>query len=730
MLSAVLALLATHPGDVDFAREVRPLLSRNCFACHGPDEVHREADLRLDTQAGSRADLGGYAAVVPGDAEASELWQRVSSDFDPMPPEDSGKTLTAEERELLRRWIEGGGDYAEHWSFVPPSKPEPPVVERADWPRSPLDTFVLARMEERGLAPAPEADRYQLARRVSLDLTGLPPTPAEARAFAEDPRPDAYERLVDKLLASPAYGERWASVWLDLARYADSKGHGSDPLRQIWRYRDWVIAAFNDNVPFDRFTLEQMAGDLLPGATTETRLATAFHRNTMTNTEGGTDDEEFRVAAVKDRANTTAQVWLGLTMGCAQCHTHKYDPITHEEYYSFYGLFDQTADADRNDDSPLLDTPTAEQAAHIARLETQIDELVREEQRDRPELGLAQRTWETEQRELADRWHVLEPHTLRSHSGTRLVRLPDGSIRASGESPDRDVYRFEAPLPIDRITGIRIEALADDRLPRGGPGRSLENGNFVLSELRAEIRPLEAPEVVGRYVRITNHGPKQILSLAEVFVWGGRGIELAHGGTATQSSTDYGGAAERALDHVTDGDYFASQSVTHTETEDEPWWEVDLGFESWIRGVELWNRTDGRLQHRLSDFSVEVFDDERRLVWRAHQLEPPDPSASLTIGGPVALRLASATADFEQVDWEVAKAIDGDPATGWAIAPRQSTDHVAVFATDRALEGPHELRLSLVQEYGERHTLGRFRIAVTDAPPPVLALLPRRSRAP
>src|SRR5262249_30862551 len=243
------------------------------------------------------------------------------------------------------------------------------------WPRNGIDSWILARLEQEGLRPTPESDRNVLLRRASLDLRGLPPSPQELDAFAADTSSGAYERAVDRFLDDPAYGERWARLWLDLARYADSAGLGSDPLRTIWRYRDWVIDAFNRNLPYDRFTIEQIAGDLLPGATLEQRMATAFHRNSMTNTEGGTDDEEFRVAAIKDRVDPTAQVWMGLTMGCAKCHSHKYDPITNEEYYRFYAIFDQTADRDQPDESPVIPVPTEEITQRRAKFDAGIGEL-------------------------------------------------------------------------------------------------------------------------------------------------------------------------------------------------------------------------------------------------------------------------------------------------------------------------------------------------------------------
>lgn len=381
---------ATSAGTVDFAAQVWPLLVERCHDCHGPEAA--EGGLRLTSREALLAGGdSGQPAIVPGDPGASRLLRLVRGEEDNlrMPPADAGEPLAAAEVDLLAAWVADGAAWPAglattssgpaHWSFVPPRRPELPAVRDAAWVSNPIDRFVLARLEAEGLSPAPEADRYTLARRVALDLIGLPLDPAEVTAFVADRAPDSYERLVDRLLDDPAYGEHWAGQWLDLARYADSKGYGSDPLRTIWRYRDWVIGAYNANLPFDRFTIEQLAGDLLPNAVAETILATAFHRNTMSNDEGGTDDEEFRVAAVKDRVDTTFQVWMGLTIGCAKCHSHKFDPISQREYYAAFALFNQTADADRNDEEPKLVTPTPRDQAELdalaareAALETQL----------------------------------------------------------------------------------------------------------------------------------------------------------------------------------------------------------------------------------------------------------------------------------------------------------------------------------------------------------------------
>jgi len=351
---AALALAAPAGETISFNRQIRPILAKNCFACHGPDEHSRQANLRLDTRADATGQTGGHAGIVPGNSAASRVFIRITHPKTPMPPPAAGKRLSEQEVELIKRWIDQGAPYDRHWAFEPPVRPPLPKVERAGWPKNEIDYFVLARLEAEGLSPSPEAARYTLIRRVWLDLVGLPPPPEAVAAFVSDDSPEAYERLVDGLFNSPHYGERWASVWLDLARYADSKGYEADRLRSMWPYRDWVIRALNENMPFDRFTILQLAGDLLPVPTQDQLIATGFHRNTMTNDEGGTDDEEFRDAAVKDRVATTGQVWMGMTWGCAQCHNHKFDPLSQKEFYQLYAFFNQTEDSDKIDDRPKL----------------------------------------------------------------------------------------------------------------------------------------------------------------------------------------------------------------------------------------------------------------------------------------------------------------------------------------------------------------------------------------
>jgi mono/diheme cytochrome c family protein len=363
-------------AKVDFNREIRPLLTSKCGQCHGPDDKARKAGLRLDVRERATKPLkSGETAIVPGKPGESAMIARImaTDDDDVMPPPKHGPRLKEEEIATLRKWIEQGAPYAQHWAYVKPLRPALPEVKDAAWPIDEIDRFVLARLENEGLHPSPPADRYALIRRVSLDLTGLPPTIEEADTFANDKSPDAYEKIVDRLLASPAYGERWAQVWLDLARYADSQGFAPDEARTIWRWRDWLIRALNANEPFDQFTIDMLAGDMLPNATQEQIVATGFHRNTLVNTEGGINPDEFAAAAIVDRVNTTMQVWMASTFACCQCHNHKYDPFTQKEYYQLYAIFNSTEDY--NNDKPAIDVPQVGMEEQFAELQPKYNEL-------------------------------------------------------------------------------------------------------------------------------------------------------------------------------------------------------------------------------------------------------------------------------------------------------------------------------------------------------------------
>ena len=469
----LLVSLATN-GSVDFNREVRPLLASKCYACHGPDEEGRKAKLRLDV----REDTLKNDVIVPGEIENSEFHYRIHSD-DPeeiMPPPESHASLTKEEKELLDRWIKEGAEYAKHWAFEPPASGKVPEGKKG-WIRNPIDAYISDNLSKNDLNPSEEADRYSLVRRLYLDLIGLPPTPEQADAFVFDHRPDAYERLVDQLLQSEHYGEKWGREWLDLARYADSNGYEKDRPRNIWPYRDWVIRALNADMPYDQFSIEQLAGDMLPDASDDQRIATGFHRNTQLNEEGGIDPLEFRFYAAVDRVATTGTVWMGLTTGCAQCHSHKYDPITHDEYFGLMSLLD-------NVDEPDLLLYTDEQVKAKAELENQIAQKITELQKNDDEFEDAFTKWHKSESEKATLWKTLLPTSMKSNL-PKLEVMDDGSIYSSGDVTKRDVFdlNFTSDQP---ITALRLEALTDDRLPGQGPGRCYyegRKGTFFLSEV-------------------------------------------------------------------------------------------------------------------------------------------------------------------------------------------------------------------------------------------------------
>ncbi len=474
--SLVILVSATSAtaDDVRFGRDVLPILSANCFACHGPDESERKANLRLDIEADAKASHDNGIPIVPGNTEQSTLISRILS-ADPdliMPPPDSHKQLKPEQIETLRKWIEQGAVWGKHWSFEPIQRPK---LESSE--QHPIDVLVGNRLKEKGLALQASAGPHQLARRVSLDLIGVPPTVERADAFAANPTEAEYEKLVDELLASPQFGEHWARLWMDLARYADTKGYEKDLGRTVWPYRDWLIRSINSDMPLDQMTIEQLAGDLLPNATQDQLVATAFHRNTMANDEGGTDDEEFRTIAVKDRVDTTMQVWMGLTAGCAKCHSHKYDPISQAEYYSLYAIFNQTQDADRFDDSPTLELSTAEIEAERRKIQERLASL-------RSQLSDA----EAAAAKTEDpRWSFLKTVSAGSANGASLEIRDDFSILAKGDSPKEDVYTLQVTLKPGRHTVLRLEALtqpfADGQV---GVGRNPRDPNFVLSELEVE----------------------------------------------------------------------------------------------------------------------------------------------------------------------------------------------------------------------------------------------------
>jgi len=496
--SLTAAVVLSMPGaadSIEFNRDVRPILSNHCFTCHGPDAASRESGLRLDQRpAAIRAADSGLPAIIPGNAEESQLIIRVRAE-DPaerMPPAHTKAYLNADQITTLAEWIDQGAEYETHWAFTPVSRVEVPLAGNSDWPRNTIDQFVLDKLNQHGLQPAPEATRETLIRRVAFDLTGLPPDIPEIDAFLQDTSRDAYERMVERYLAKPEYGEHMARHWLDLARYADTNGYQYDTERTQWVWRDYVIDAYNRNMRFDDFTIQQLAGDLLPDATPQTRLATGFHRNHGITIEGGIIDEEYRTEYVMDRLVTTGNVWLGMTVGCARCHDHKYDPISQNEFYQLYAFFNQVPERGMNGfapqetiPSPLGDRRQQQLDAELAKLRLLLKAPV--------DVPAELRRWTQSLSHAGNSgWQILHPISAVSSGGSTLTPLDDGSLLAGDANPRQDIYEITARTQAANFTAIRLEALTHDSLPGGGPGRH-SNSNFVLSEFEVTVRSLADP---------------------------------------------------------------------------------------------------------------------------------------------------------------------------------------------------------------------------------------------
>ncbi len=485
LLSGVVLGLA--PGQTGVSRQAQAVLSESCYGCHGPQV--QMAGLRLDTRPGAVA-----KAIVPGDAAHSSLMERVTGAPGVKRMPMGAAPLTADKIAILRQWIDAGAPWADataarkqHWAFAAPVRPAVPRTARAGWARNPIDAFLLARLEQEGMTPSPEAGRATLLRRVSLDLTGLPPSPAEIDAFLADRSPNAYEKQVDRLLASPHYGERWTRLWLDAARYADSNGYEKDAPRSVWFYRDWVIRAFNRDLPYDRFVIEQIAGDLLPDATQDQRVATGFLRNSMINEEGGVDPEQFRMEAMFDRMDAIGKGILGVTIQCAQCHNHKYDPLTQEEYYRMFAFLNDTHEA-----NIAVYTPGEE--LRRAEIYRRTEEMEGDLRRRTPDWDRRMAAWEARVQNDQPDWRVLQLTVDDiSTGGERELAMPDGSVLALGYAPTKHTVKFTAPSPLGEIRAIRLELLTDPNLPNGGPGRSLK-GTGALTEFRVEAAAAGAPE--------------------------------------------------------------------------------------------------------------------------------------------------------------------------------------------------------------------------------------------
>jgi hypothetical protein len=510
LLPATIALMPsalwaqTKPA---FDRDVRPILADHCFACHGPDDKARKADLRLDRKESVQAVID-----LKKPAE-SELVRRITAadKTERMPPEKFGKPLTQAQVETLKAWVTSGAEYQGHWAFTAPERPPIPTAGEG-WANNAIDRFIAERLAKEGLIPAKEADRPTLIRRVTFDLTGLPPTPKEVDDFVNDPSPDAYAKVVERLLNSIRYGERMALDWLDAARYADTNGYHIDNGRDMTRWREWVIDAFYRNKRFNEFTVEQLAGDLLPHATLDQKVASGFNRNNMINFEGGAIPEEYRTAYVIDRVNTTATVWMGLTLGCCQCHDHKFDPFTQKDFYRLYAFFNNIPenglDGNKGNAVPYIKVPTHDQEKKLAALRADIDAVTKKLAGSLPEVDTAQAAWEKSPGTAKTEWKRLNLTKLRSKGGATFTADKDGSTVVTGPNPPTDVYTFNFRSDLPKLTAIRVEALPDDKLNAKGPGRSV-NGNFVLTGVRVSLGDGKDAKLVRVRAASADHSQKE-----------------------------------------------------------------------------------------------------------------------------------------------------------------------------------------------------------------------------
>ena len=526
----VVSLLLWSPSasadDVSFSRDIRPILAANCFGCHGADEAHREANLRLDTFSGATAENDGRVAIVPGKPELSVLLARVKShDADSvMPPRETGKSLTSQQTEMLEKWIRSGAEYQQHWAFVPPVSPAIPQFEdkqNQQWIKNPIDAFILQRLQKEGLRPAPVADSSALLRRASLDLTGLPPGLSELDAFASTSKsgtsdPATCEDLqwsqeIERLLASRHFGEKWARHWLDAARYADSDGFEKDKPRFVWFYRDWVVRSLNNDKPYNEFLKEQLAGDLIPKRTQDQLVATGFLRNSMINEEGGVDPEQFRMEAMFDRMDAVGKAMLGVTIQCSQCHDHKYDPISQSDYYRMFAFLNNCDEAQATVYTQDALQKRQTLLSEIRRLETEL-------QNAHPQWRAQLNDWAGEIAQQTNPWSIVRPE-LDSSGGQKHYLLSDGSVLAQGYAPTKHTTTFSCTTELKTLTGFRLELLLDSNLPHGGPGRAVD-GLCAITEFQVDVAPMSDPgktKGVKFIAASADFSPQQDKELAKIF---------------------------------------------------------------------------------------------------------------------------------------------------------------------------------------------------------------------
>ncbi|MCM2372871.1 DUF1553 domain-containing protein [Aporhodopirellula aestuarii] len=747
------------PERVMFNAHIRPIMSNTCFTCHGPDEDENESAFRLDSFEAATGPLDSddeERGIVPGDLESSEVYKRIMGigDGEQMPPEDFRHHLTSYEKALFAKWIEQGAEYEQHWAYAPLTQPAlPDVAKHREKIKNDIDAFILSRLETESIEPSPLADKATLLRRLSLDLIGIPPTPEELAAFLYDSSPEAYERQVDRLLASPHFGERMASSWLDIVRFADTVGFHGDQNMRIFPYRDYVINAFNENKPFDEFTMQQLAGDLQPNPTTEDLIATGLLRLNMITREGGAQPGEYLAKYKADRVRMIGTAWLGSTLACCECHNHKYDPFSAKDFYSLGAFFDDIRQWGVYSDygySPNKDLKgfnnnypfPPEMRVESPSLKREIESLIRQRD-DILFADLGQKTLQTEDYQA---WEQSLKKTLDEHpdgwvpttiiasetsAGTLCEVLDDGSLLLTGKPAKEETISITTrPTTSTRINSVRVEVLPDEQND-GNVGRG-NDGRFSLGFSARVINKDDGPTMRPnrpRYVRIELNG-KKILSLAEVQIFSsekdeeGQPINVALQGTATQSTHYKSGAASLAIDGNTEGDYYKANSVTHTSLNGRnPWWEVDLGSEQSVESVVVWNRTDSKLQNRLDGFRLILLDKDRNEL-QTETPATPKPSTHVKIPAEVMVHPKS----FLKVAWGEADREDpsqfsnGHPPRTlgdvWRSGPSRwqlpttenQLTHTAVYHFDQPLELSDDQQLVIRLTSTD---VGRVRLSVT-----------------
>ncbi len=762
LAGASLTVFPSQAGTPSFSQDIRPLLSDRCFKCHGPDEKSRKGGLRLDLpESAHQGEKSGEPAIVPGNITASEILKRMHS-TDPdevMPPPAMKKALTPDEIKLFEAWVAGGAIYEKHWAFAPPVLPAVPAPAQPAWPqRNEVDAFVQPLLAANGLTPAPESDPITLFRRVSIDLTGLPPSADSLAAFLADKSPQAYEAAVERLLASPQYGEKWARKWLDLARYADTNGYEKDRARTIWPYRDWVIRSLNADMPFDQFTIEQIAGDMQPNPTTDQLIATGFHRNTMQNEEGGIDPLEFRYYAMVDRVATTSATWLGLTLQCAQCHTHKYDPVTHKEYFSIMALLN-------NADEPDLSLPDASFADQEKSRPAQLDK----------QLAALPTLWLGQQAKAENiTWQTPSIITVSGNPADPSTVQPDQSVLFTSPGPETNNTTLTLSGIPARTTHLRLEALTDDSLPGKGPGRTA-HGNFVLSEIEVRtggqllpLVPVSASAEQSGFplsaavdgqpgtgwavddgrsgIRATKTAVfslgKPVRESADLTV----SVQQNHGGHHTMGRLKLStGTTTAAPTPGLDSLELATQAWLATQRAQTAAWQsiapvkatsnlplltlqpdASVFVSGDITKADTYQLEFANLPPGITALRLEALPDPRLPANGPGMAYYEGPKGDFFLGefqitsGGQPIKLTSATESYAKNNFgqnaSAQLAIDGNPETGWSCAEGMGRAHEAVFNLEKPLQ-PLDGKLSLTLMFGRHYacSLGKFRLSFTTA---------------